>query len=105
MAEELHVSVGDTLTGASLYGLLGFGLIAFVIQQLSLATGQLAPAVAAVCVCNPVISAILGILLFEERLTRPGWHVLVATLALLASLAGAVIITLANRSAEQPGPP
>ena len=101
MAEELHVSVGDTLTGASLYGLLGFGLIAFVIQQLSLATGQLAPAVAAVCVCNTVISVIL----FEERLTRPGWHVLVATLALLASLAGAVIITLANRSAEQPGPP
>ncbi len=41
--------------------------------------------------------------MFEERLTRPGWHVLVAALALIAALAGAVIITLANRETEMPG--
>jgi hypothetical protein len=83
-------------------GPLGFGFIAFVIQQLSLGTGQLAPAMAAVSVANPAISVILGILLFQERLTRPGWHVVVALAALLAALGGAVVITVANRETEMP---
>jgi hypothetical protein len=74
-----------------------------VIQQLSLATGQLAPAMAAVSVANPAVSVILGIVLFAERLTRPGWHVLVAVAALLAALGGAVLITLANRETPMPG--
>ncbi len=71
-------------------------------QQLSLATGQLAPAMAAVSVSNPAVSVLLGIVLYEERLTRPGWHVVVAFAALLAALGGAVLITLANRETEMP---
>ena len=34
--------------------------------------------------------------------TRPGWHVVVAAVALLAALGGAVLITLANRETEMP---
>jgi hypothetical protein len=82
---------------------LGFGFAAFLLQQLSLATGQLAPAMAAVSVSNPAISVILGLLLFQERLTRPGWHVVVAGAALLAALGGAILITLANRETPMPG--
>jgi drug/metabolite transporter (DMT)-like permease len=94
---DLHVSLAHTAEDWRTWALLGFGFVAFVIQQLSLATGQLAPAMAAVSVANPAVSVILGIILFEERLTRPGWHVLVAIAALLAALGGAVLITLANR--------
>ena len=75
----------------------------FDVVLLALATGQLAPAMAAVSVSNPAISVLLGIILFEERLTRPGWHVVVAFAALLAALAGAVLITLANRETPMPG--
>jgi drug/metabolite transporter (DMT)-like permease len=100
---DLHDSIGQAAGDWRTWALLGFGFIAFVIQQMSLATGQLAPAMAAVSVSNPAISVLLGIILFEERLTRPGWHVLVAALALIAALAGAVIITLANRETELPG--
>ena len=85
---DLHVSVGQAAGDWRTWALLGFGFLAFLIQQMSLATGQLAPAMAAVSVSNPAISVLLGILLFEERLTRPGWHVLVAALALIASLGG-----------------
>ena len=46
--------------------------------------------------------ALLGIVVYEERLTRPGWHVAVAAVALLAALGGAVLITLANRETEVP---
>ena len=102
MLNDLHVSIGQAAGDWRTWALLGFGFIAFVIQQMSLATGQLAPAMAAVSVSNPAISVLLGIALFQERLTRPSWHVLVAALALLAALAGAVIITLANRETEMP---
>lgn len=102
---DLHVSVGQAAGDWRTWALLGFGFLAFLIQQMSLATGQLAPAMAAVSVSNPAISVLLGILLFEERLTRPGWHVLVAALALIASLAGAVMITLANSETKMPGTP
>jgi drug/metabolite transporter (DMT)-like permease len=101
--DALHVSIADAAGAWQTWALLGFGLVAFVIQQLSLATGQLAPAMAAVSVANPVVSVVLGIVLFEERLTRPAWHVLVALVALLAALAGAVLITLANRETPMPG--
>jgi drug/metabolite transporter (DMT)-like permease len=102
---DLHVSIGEAAGDWRTWALLGFGFIAFVIQQLSLATGQLAPAMAAVSVSNPAVSVLIGIVLFEERLTRPGWHVLVALVALLAALGGAAIITLANRDTEVPGEP
>jgi hypothetical protein len=49
------------------------------------------------------VSVILGILLYEERLTRPTWHVVVAGAALLAALAGATIITLGNHETQIPG--
>jgi drug/metabolite transporter (DMT)-like permease len=94
---DLHVSVAQAAGDWRTWALLGFGFIAFLIQQLSLATGQLAPAMAAVSVSNPAISVLLGIALYQERLTRPWWHVLIAFTALLAALGGAVMITLANR--------
>ena len=53
-------------------------------------------------VCNPGVDVVLGILLYEQRLTRPTWHVFVAIAALLAALAGATIITLANRETPMP---
>ena len=100
---DLHVSIAHTAADWRTWALLGFGFLAFLIQQLSLATGQLAPAMAAVSVSNPAVSVILGILLYDERLTRPAWHVVVAIIALLAALAGATIITLAQRETAMPG--
>lgn len=102
VVEELHVSLSDVLGDWRTYCAIGFGLTAFAVQQLSLAAGQLAPAMAAVSVADPVVSVFLGIALFLERLTRPTWHAVVAALALLAALAGAVMITLASRHTEIP---
>ncbi len=57
---------------------------------------------AATSVSNPFISVILGALIYEEKLTRPGWHVFLAALALLAAFAGALLITMGNREREIP---
>jgi drug/metabolite transporter (DMT)-like permease len=103
VVEELHVSIADTAVDWRTWALLGFGAGAFFLHQLALATGQLAPAVATVSVTNPILSVVLGIVLYEERLTRPFWHVVVGVAALLAALWGVVMITLANRTTPMPG--
>ena len=91
------------LSDPEVYGLLGFGVLAFIVQQLALATGQLAPALATGSVTNPFACVLLGVLLFQERLTRPSWHVVIAVVALLFALYGAVLITMGNRERAMPG--
>ena len=40
--------------------------------------------------------------IFDERFSRPTWHVVVAILALLFALAGAVLISLASQPEPEP---
>ena len=101
--EQLHHGLSVVLSHPEVYGLIGFGILAFIVQQLALATGQLAPALATGSVANPIMSVLLGVLLFEERLKRPGWHVIIAVTALLFALYGAVLITMGNRERTMPG--
>ncbi len=62
-------------------------------------------------VSNPVVSVTLGVLIFDERLSRPAWHVVVAVGGLVIALAGAAIISMAtegkrdtDRSTAEPAP-
>jgi drug/metabolite transporter (DMT)-like permease len=69
------------------------GIVAFVVQQVSLATGKLAASVATVSVCNPLVGIIIGTVLLDERLADPAWHKVVAYIGLGVALAGAVVIS------------
>lgn len=99
--ETLHVSVEDALTSWQLYGMALSGIAAFVLQQVSLGMGYLATSVATVSVANPIVSVTLGALLFEERLSRPTWHVVVAIVGLGLALFGAAIISMATEARRQ----
>jgi drug/metabolite transporter (DMT)-like permease len=98
--DYLHESVGAMLSHWEAYALAIAGVLGFVLQQVSLGTGRLAPSVATVSVANPVVGILIGILLFDERLSRPTWHVLVAVIGLGLALAGAVVISLAHGEAK-----
>jgi drug/metabolite transporter (DMT)-like permease len=103
----LHVGIEELLTHWEPYALALAGVLGFVLQQVSLGTGKLAPSVATVSVANPVVGILLGIVLLDERLSRPAWHVAVAVVGLGLALAGAVVIALARREGEaqaQPDP-
>jgi drug/metabolite transporter (DMT)-like permease len=97
--EMLHLGLGVVLSHWEVYALAVAGGLGFVLQQVSLATGRLAASVATVSVANPVVSILLGIVLLEERLSRPGWHVVVAVVGLGLALAGAVVISRAREAA------
>jgi drug/metabolite transporter (DMT)-like permease len=104
----LHAGIDELLTHWEPYALAVAGIIGFVLQQVSLGTGRLAPSVATVSVANPVVGILLGIILLDERLSRPTWHVVVACIGLCLALAGAVVISLAREAAagsESVAPP
>jgi len=96
--DYLHESVGTMLSHWEPYALAIAGILGFVLQQVSLATGRLAPSVATVSVANPIVSVLLGALLLDERLERPAWHVALAFAGLGIALAGAVVISLAQET-------
>ncbi len=98
--ETLHVSVGDVLSSWQFYAMAAAGIIAFVVQQMSLSSGFLAISVATVSVSNPIVSIAIGTLLFDERLSRPAWHVAVAIVGLMLGLVGAILIA-ATREDDQ----
>jgi drug/metabolite transporter (DMT)-like permease len=86
------------------YAFASAGLIAFAVQQISLATGHLASSVATVSVCNPIVSIVIGIVVLEERLSPPGWHKLIAYAGLGVALLGAIAITKATEGAKESEP-
>jgi drug/metabolite transporter (DMT)-like permease len=100
--EQLHEGVGVMLSHWQCYVLAVAGVLGFVLQQVSLGTGRLAPSVATVSVCNPLVGVLLGIAIFDERLSRPAWHVVAAVIGLLLALGGAVLISLASQPDAKP---
>ena len=99
--DYLHAGAEELFTHWQPYTLAIAGILGFVLQQVSLGTGKLAPSVATVSVANPVVGVLLGIAVLDERLSRPAWHVLVACTGLGLALVGAVIIALARSSGEE----
>jgi drug/metabolite transporter (DMT)-like permease len=101
--EFLHEGISELLSHWEPYALAIAGVLGFVLQQVSLGTGRLAASVATVSVANPIVGILLGVVLLEERLSRPAWHVVVACIGLGLALAGAVVISLARQSSGEPG--
>jgi drug/metabolite transporter (DMT)-like permease len=102
VVEAMHTDGWGVLAGWQLWALAATGIVGFLIQQVSLATGRLVTSVAAVSAANPVVSVTLGALLLEERLARPSWHVVVAIAALAVALVGVFVITSSREEATEP---
>ena len=103
--EMLHDGGVDTvLSHWEFYGMAITGVVAFALQQVSLAAGYLATSVATVSVSNPIVSVGLGIFLFDERLERPAWHVVVAVCGLALAMLGAVAISITRERTNGKAP-
>jgi drug/metabolite transporter (DMT)-like permease len=93
--------ISAVLTSWEAYAFAVTGILAFIVQQVSLATGKLATSVATVSVCNPLVSIVIGTLLLDERLADPTWHKVVAYCGLGVALFGAVVISLATEGEKE----
>ena len=92
--------VSSVLESWEFYAFAIAGIVAFVVQQVSLSTVNLAASVATVSVCNPLVSIVIGTLLLDERLDEPRWHKIVAYAGLVLALAGAAVISMATERAK-----
>ena len=97
--DYLKDGIGAMLSHWEPYVLAIVGILGFVLQQISLGTGRLAPSVATVSTVNPFVSILIGTFLLDERLSRPTWHVVVAIVGLALALGGAVVISIATDGA------
>jgi drug/metabolite transporter (DMT)-like permease len=102
VVEAMHTDGWGVLTGWQFWALVATGIVGFLVQQVSLATGRLVTSVASVSAANPVVSVTLGAVLLEERLARPTWHVVVAIAALAVALFGVFVITSSRETASEP---
>jgi drug/metabolite transporter (DMT)-like permease len=102
VVEAWHADgLGAVLDGWQFWVMAIAGLVGFLFQQLSLATGKLVPSVATVSVANPVISVLLGALVLQETLDKePPWHAVVAVGSLAVALLGAVVVSSAQERAK-----
>src|SRR4051794_33270146 len=109
MSASLWKPAAEALDGDGLVGMLSnwqfwafavAGILAFLVQQVSLATGELAPSVAMTSVLNPLVGILVGTLLLDERLADPTWHKVVAYAGLALALVAAVSITRATEEAK-----
>jgi drug/metabolite transporter (DMT)-like permease len=96
--------LAQVLASWEFYAFAIAGIGAFLIQQVSLGTGRLAPSVATTSVMNPIVSVLIGVILLDEVLEEPGWHKLVAWIALGVALAGAAMISLAREGDAEDAP-
>jgi drug/metabolite transporter (DMT)-like permease len=103
--ETLHEGAEAVFTNWESYAFIVAGGLAFVLQQVSLGTGRLATSVATVSVANPVVSVIIGISLFDERLQRPLWHAIIASGGLALAMGGAILISRASEGLKKPAEP
>ncbi|HEX5145794.1 MAG TPA: DMT family transporter [Conexibacter sp.] len=76
-----------------LYALVVVGYASMTLNQLALATGSLAPAVATSMAFDPISSVVLGIVLLHEELTPGAAGAAVALAALAATLAGLALLS------------
>jgi hypothetical protein len=93
--------IGAMLSNWEFWAFAVAGILAFLVQQVSLATGRLAPSVAMTSVLNPLVGIFIGTLLLEERLADPAWHKVVAYAGLALALVAAVSITRATEGVKQ----
>ena len=94
VVETLHTDgLATLLSGWEVWFMIVGGLVGFVIQQMSLATGRLVPSVATVSVANPIVAVALGAIVLQERLdTDPPWSAVLGVGGLALGLLGVIVI-------------
>ena len=89
---ELGNGLGAILSSWHVYALIISAVAGFVLQQSSLKTGFLAPAMAALNAATLAISVILGIAVFQETLSAGRGRLSPAIVGLVIAVIGVVLL-------------
>lgn len=96
VGEQVTHGVLTVATDWQLYALAAAGYASMTLNQLALATGALAPAVATSTALDLIASVVLGVTLFHETLATTTLSAAAGLAALAAALAGIVLLARAE---------
>ena len=102
VVDELHAGLVQVITSWELYALAGVGYASMTLNQLALNTGALAATMATSTASDPVVSVVLGLVLFHESLHLTGLRAIGTLSALAVALLGMAALA---RSQEHTAPP
>jgi hypothetical protein len=92
VTDRLGEGIGELLIDWRIYALLVIGYVSMTLNQIALGTGALAPAMATALALDPIASVVLGTTLLQESLHESALGVAAIVVALVAALAGMVIL-------------
>lgn len=103
VTDDLDQGLVAILTDWHLYALIVVGWISMTLSQASLQTEALAPAISTQMSLDPLVSVMLGVLIFKERIDDTLLEGTIAALGLVVMVIGLVI--LARSQAHRVSPP
>jgi len=101
VVDSLGEGIVTLLTDWHLYALIAVGWVSMTFSQQALQTGALAPAVSTQMSLDPLVSVLLGVLIFQEKIDDTFFEGLIAVLGLAVMVGGLVILA---RSGPQEHP-
>jgi drug/metabolite transporter (DMT)-like permease len=102
VVDELQVGILHVLSTWELYALIGIGYVSMTLNQLALNTGALAATIATSTASDPVVSVVLGLVLYDESLHVAGLGAIGTVAALAVALVGMAILARAEEQATPP---
>jgi len=105
VTDDLDQGFVALITDWHLYALLVVGWVSMTLSQASLQTGALAPAISTQMSLDPLVSILLGVLIFQERIDDTFFEAAVALLGLVIMVFGLVILARSQAHQEISGKP
>jgi hypothetical protein len=105
VVDSLDEGILDLLIDWHLYALIAIGFVSMTLSQISLQSGDLAPAVATQMIFDPIASVILGLTLLQEQIHDDSLGVVASVLALSLTFAGMGVLATRQGPDVKPGTP
>jgi drug/metabolite transporter (DMT)-like permease len=102
VVDDLHGGVLPLLSSWEPYALVAVGYASMTLNQMALNTGALAATIATSTASDPIISVVLGLVLFRESLHVAGLGALGAVAALAVALLGMAVLARAEEQTAAP---
>jgi drug/metabolite transporter (DMT)-like permease len=102
VVDELQAGMLHVISSWELYALAGIGYASMTLNQLALNTGALAATIATSTASDPIVSVVLGLVLFHESLHLTGLRAIGTITALAVAL---LAMSVLARSQEHTAPP
>ena len=100
VVDDLQVGLIHVITSWELYALAGIGYVSMTLNQLALNTGALAATLGTSTAADPVVSVLLGLVLFRESLHVSGLGAVTTVLALVLVLVGVAVLARAQEQSD-----